>query len=156
MTVSGILKCMKEKNETKETPLHNAAKTGQTPFIKAILDLNRKAGSEVESMLEQLLMEKDQNGNTPLHLATQRVKTSLGGTKEVANILITYIRDHTLDQMKYITKKNSFGWTPFSGAVSGGDLEMVEDMLQELTETERRMVVNQPDFSNSFPLHLAA
>ena len=33
---------------------------------------------------------------------------------------------------------------------------MVEDMLQELTETERRVVVNQPDFSNTFPLHLAA
>ena len=33
---------------------------------------------------------------------------------------------------------------------------MVKDMLQELTETERRVVVNQPDFSNTFPLHLAA
>ena len=33
---------------------------------------------------------------------------------------------------------------------------MVEDMLRELTDTERRVVVNQPDFSNAFPLHLAA
>ena len=156
MDAVGILECMKEKNETKETPLHKAAKTGQTQFVEALLDLNQKSGSEVESMLEQLLMEKDQNANTPLHLATQKAKTSLGRTKEVAKILLAYIRDHAKDQMKYLTKKNSFGWTPFSGAVSGGDLEMVEDMLRELTDTERRVVVNQPDFSNAFPLHLAA
>ena len=57
--------------------------------------------------------------------------------------------------MKYLTKKNSFGWTPFSGAVSEGDLELIEYMLLELTETERRVMVNQPDFSCAFPLHLA-
>ena len=79
MTTVEILECMKEKNETKETPLHKAAKIGQTQFIQAILDLNRKSDSEVDSMLVQLLMEKDQNGNTLLHGLQQHLSASPGG-----------------------------------------------------------------------------
>ena len=156
MSTSEILECMKEKNETKETPLHKAAKNGQTSFVEALLDLNHKFGSLVESTLEHLLTEKDQNANTALHLATQQAKTDHGRTKDVAKVLLAYIRENSKDQIKFLAKKNSFGWTPFSGAVAGGDKEMVEEMLWELSEAEKRALVNQPDFSNSYPLHLAA
>ena len=37
-----------------------------------------------------------------------------------------------------------------------GDLELVKDMLRGLNEAEKKTLVNQPDFSNAFPLHLAA
>ena len=156
MTVSGILKCMKEKNERKETPLHKAAKKGQASFVEALLDLNHKSGSTVETAVELLLTEKDENGNTALHLATQKAKANQAKPKEAAKVLLDYIRNHTKDPLKYLAKKNSFGWTPFSGAVAGGDLEMVKDMLRGLSEAEKKTLVNQPDFSNAFPIHLAA
>ena len=156
MTVSGILNCMKEKNETKETPLHKAAKKGQTSFVEALLDLNPKSGSTVETAVEHLMTEKDENGNTALHLATQKAKANQVKTMEAAKVLLDYIRNHTKDPLKYLAKKNSFGWTPFSGAVAGGDPELVKDMLRGLSEAERKTLVNQPDFSNAFPLHLAA
>ena len=150
MSMSDILECMKEKNETKETPLHKAAKNGQTSFVEAVLALNSSSG------VEHLLTEKDENANTALHLATQKGKTKHAKTKEVTRVLLQYIREHTKDAIRYLTKKNSFGWTPFSGAVAGGDLEMVEDMLRGLSDAEKRAVLSQPDYSNVFPLHLAA
>ena len=142
MTVSGILKCMKEKNETKETPLHKAAKKGRATFVESLLDLNHRSGSTVETAVEHLLTEKDENANTALHLATQKAKAGQAKTKEVAKVLLDYIRNCTKDPLKYLTKKNSFGWTPFSGAVAGGDLEMVKDMLRGLRDAERKTVVN--------------
>ena len=154
METSEILECMKERNLMRETPLHTAANKGQASFIESLLDLNLRYGSIVDHSLEDLLEEKDEDGNTAFHLATQ--KANHGKTKEVTKVLLDYIRDHTKDQMKYLTMKNSFGWTPFSGAVAEGDQEMVEDMLQGLGETEKRAVVNEPDFKNAFPLHLAA
>ena len=154
MRISQILECMKVKNETKETPLHKAARNGQTSFVEALFDLSDD--KDIEATLENLLIEKDENANTPLHLATQKTEKNQLKTQEVAKILLTFIRNHTKDAFKYLTKKNSFGWTPFSGVVAGGDLEMVEDMLRRLTEVEKRAIINQPDFSNTFPLHLAA
>ena len=156
MSASGILKCMKEKNVIKETPLHTAAKNELKPFVEALLDLNQKTSSTVETSIEQLLTEKDENANTALHLATQTERADHGKTKEVAKVLLNYIRNNAKDPIKYLAKKNSFGWTPFSGAVAGGDQEMVKEMLDGLSEAEKRAIVNQPDFSNTFPLHLAA
>ena len=92
--------------------------------------------------------EKDENSNTPLHLATQSKRTD-------ASPLLKYVKTHTREPIRYLTMKNIFGWTPFSGAVAIGDIEVVKQMLQGLTKEEKRSIVNQADFSNASPLHVA-
>merc|ERR1711978_326092 len=52
--------------------------------------------------------------------------------------------------------RNIFGWTPFSCAVVRGDIHLVKEMLRGLLPSEIKMLVNQPDYINTSPLHLAA
>ena len=64
-TESEVLECIKEKNSAKETPLHTAATNGA--FIQALLNY----GEVNSEKMEQLLFEKDEYSNTPLHLTTR-------------------------------------------------------------------------------------
>ena len=121
-----------------------AAKHSKRSFEEAVLDLG-----EDNPKMEQLMTEKDENSNTPLHLATQSKRTD-------ASPLLKYVKTHTREPIRYLTMKNIFGWTPFSGAVAIGDIEVVKQMLQGLTKEEKRSIVNQADFSNASPLHVAA
>ena len=142
--VADVLECLKEKNSSKETPLHMAAKHSKRSFEEAVLDLG-----EDDPKMEQLLTEKDENSNTPLHLATQSKRAD-------ASPLLKYVKTQTREPIKYLNMKNIFGWTPFSGAVAIGDIEVVKQMLQGLSKEEKRSIVNQADFSNASPLHVAA
>ena len=144
IAVANVLECLKEKNSSKETPLHMAAKHSKRSFEEAVLDLG-----EDDPKMEQLLTEKDENSNTPLHLATQSKRTD-------ASPLLKYVKTQTREPIKYLKMKNIFGWTPFSGAVAIGDIEVVKQMLQGLTKEEKRSIVSQADFSNASPLHVAA
>ena len=139
-----VLECLKEKNSSKETPLHVAAKHSKKSFAEAVLDLG-----EDDPKMEQLLTEKDENSNTPLHLASQSKTTD-------ASPLLKYVKTQTREPIKYLIMKNIFGWTPFSGAVAVGDIEVVKQMIQDLTNEEKRSLSNQADFSNASPLHVAA
>ena len=142
--VADVLECLKEKNSSKETPLHMAAKHSKRSFEEAVLDLG-----EDNPKMEQLMIEKDENSNTPLHLATQSKRAD-------ASPLLKYVKTQTREPIKYLNMKNIFGWTPFSCAVAIGDIEVVKQMLQGLTKEEKRSIVNQADFSNASPLHVAA
>ena len=106
---------MREKNAEKETPLHIAAKRDQASFFKAVLDLNR--GTDNQNFAEKVLKEKDGDGNTPLHLATNAETND----KKTANLLLDFLRRHTPNPMEFINKRNISGWTPFGGAVAAGD-----------------------------------
>ena len=140
-----VLECLKERNSRKETPLHKAAKNDQTPFIEAVLELDRNS----RALVENLLTEKDENCNTPLHLSSQAKKVEISP-------LLEFVRHNTREPVKYFSMKNIFGWTPFSAAVASGNIDMVQEMLRDLNNVDKAMVVNQPDFSNTSPLHLAA
>ena len=156
MKTSAILQCLRIKNKAKQTPLHSAAKIGQAAFLEAILDLNQKPDADFESTMDDLFGAKDENANTVLHLATQKNKLYQGKTIKSAQVLLSFLKIHTKCSQKILKLGNSFGWTPFSGAVAWGDLQLVEEMLEGLVEGEKGQIVNQADFSDTAPLHLAA
>ena len=62
-----MLDCLKENNFSKATPLHKAANQTNSSFVAAVLEL----GEGNSENIEQLLIEKDDNSNTPLHLASR-------------------------------------------------------------------------------------
>ena len=145
LNVVQVLECLKEKNSAKETPLHTAANRTNGSFVQAVLD-HGEANSE---KMEQLLFEKDEYSNTPLHLATRTKRIDLPP-------LLNFVKKKAKDPMRYLTRENIRGWTPFSGAVAVGSMDMVTCMGKGLTLDERKMLVNQADFSNTSPLHVAA
>ena len=141
-----VLRCMTEKNGSKENPLHQTAKCEHFSFLDAVL--NKETGKKDD--IYRLLTAKDENSNSVLHLTTQHKRT------ETARLIIEYLSHNFMDTVKQLGTKNFFGWTPFSGAVASGDFELVKIMLRELSKDDMKTVVNQPDFSNAAPLHLAA
>ena len=134
-----IQKCLREKNERKQTPFHKAAMHEDPSFIEAVLDL----GS-----VNTLLAEKDENSNTGLHLAANEKRT------DIVKLILKHVSPK--QTLKFIAMKNIFGWTPFSGAVVSGNLEAANEMLKDLSRAEKRNLINQPDLSNTCPIHLAA
>ena len=62
----------------------------------------------------------------------------------------------TKGSAKQLMNKNFFGWTPFSSAVAWGNSNLVDEMLNGLSLAERKAVINQSDFKNVCPLHIAA
>ena len=145
MNAVDVLECLNEKNSLKETPLHKAANQTNSSFVQAVLELG---GANSEKM-EQLLLEKDDDSNTPLHLASRSKRIDIPP-------LLDFVKKKTKEPVRYLTKENIKGWTPFSGAVAIGSMDVVKEMLQGLTLDEKRMMVNQADFSNTSPLHVAA
>ena len=140
-----VLECLKEKNSAKETPLHTAANQINGSFLQAVLDL----GEGNSETIELLLLEKDEHSNTPLHLITRTKRVDIPP-------LLHFVKKKAKDPMRYLTKENIKGWTPFSGAVAIGSMDMVRFMGEGLTVDERKMLVNQADSSNTSPLHCAA
>ena len=140
---AGVLECMKEKNFSKETPLHRAALKEETSFADAVIEFGKES-----ALLEHLLAEKDENSNTALHLATQSKHNE-------KSPLLKFVKNNR-EPVRFLAMRNIFGWTPFSCAVVTGDLDVVKEMLKHLLQSETKMLVNQPDYSNTSPLHLAA
>ena len=152
---------MKERDLTRETPLHKAAQQGNTIFLEKILKRasnyrgathlaeNLRAGemtSRSFDLVGQLLMERDENSNTAFHLAAQNRRT------EASRVLLRASNKSP----KQLMAKNFFGWTPFSSAVVAGDSDLVHEMLQVLSPAEKKTLVNQADFKNASSLYLAA
>ena len=140
---ANVLECMKEKNFSKETPLHSAALKEETSFVDAVIEFGKDS-----ALLEHLLAEKDENSNTAFHLVTQ-------GKHNEKSLLLKFVKNNR-EPVRFLAMRNIFGWTPFSCAVVTGDLGVVKEMLKDLLHSETRMLVNQPDYSNTSPLHLAA
>ena len=145
LSVVEVLECLKEKNSAKETPLHTAANQINGSFVQAVLDY----GEGNSEKMEQLLFEKDEYSNTPLHLATRTKRIDIPP-------LLHFVKKRAKDPMRYLTRENIWGWTPFSGAVAIGSMDMVRYMGKGLTLDEKKILVNQADFSNTSPLHVAA
>ena len=144
MTEAGlrVLECF-WKNSRRQSPLHVAAANPMnSAFVQATLDLD-------EDKIEQLLFEKDEYSNTPLHLATRSKRVDIPP-------LLKFVKEKTKEPVRYLTTKNIKGWTPFSCAVAIGSIDMVRYMGQGLNFDERKMLVNQADSKNTSPLHVAA
>ena len=140
-----VLGDLTEKNAAKETPLHVAARQDKRTFVEAVLTLG-----EGDPKMEQLLVAKDKDSNTPLHLATQKKRPA-----HAHSPLLKFLKK-TRDPVKYFSIENSFGGTPFSGAVAVGDTATVKEMLKDLTPADIGNLVGHQDGSNKSPLHLAA
>ena len=137
-----VLECF-WKNSRRQSPLHVAAANPMnSAFVQATLDLD-------EDKIEQLLFEKDEYSNTPLHLATRSKRVDIPP-------LLKFVKEKTKEPVRYLTTKNIKGWTPFSCAVAIGSIDMVRYMGQGLNFDERKMLVNQADSKNTSPLHVAA
>ena len=132
-------------NASNETPLHVAAKEGVDSFIQAVLTLG-----EGDPKLEELLLAKDKDSNTPLHLVTQKKRPI-----QSKSPLLIFLK-RTRDPMKYFSAENTFGETPFNEAVKVGDTATVKKLLKDLTSAEKRQLVDHEDRSKKSPLHLAA
>ena len=140
---ANVVECLKEKNFSKRTPLHRAARREDTSFTDAVIEFGKDSAS-----LDYLLAEKDENSNTCLHLATQ-------GKHGEKSLLLQFVKN-SREPLRFLAMRNIFGWTPFSCAVVRGDIHVVKEMLKGLLPSEVKMLVNQPDYINTSPLHLAA
>ena len=140
-----VLGDLTAKNASKETPLHVAARHDMRTFEEAVLSLG-----EGDPKMEQLLIAKDKDSNTPLHLAIQKKRSD-----NAHSPLLKFLK-RTRDPVKYFSIENSFGGTPFSGAVATGDYATVKEMLKDLTTSERINLVSLQDRNNISLLHLAA
>ena len=94
--------------------------------------------------------EKDQDYNTPLHLATQHKQT------DTIKVILDHLGTYHNYSIQYIVEKNNFGWSPFSGAVAKGNYETVREMLKGLSIANKRSLMEEKDNNNSYAIHLAA
>ena len=136
-----IYDLMKIVNIRSETPFHISSKSGSVVFLETVLSSMKEEKSNVQGLLKK----EDEDGNSALHLSSQN--ENLDVTKLILDFL------GRKDGKEAITKENKFGWTPFSGAVSSGDLESLKVMVKFVKD---KSIVNKPDFIDVCPLHLAA
>ena len=137
------IECLKETNTFQETPLHLAAVQERRNFVEAVLSL-----CEDNPGIGQLLTAKDKDSNTALHLASIHKKPGCPP-------LLLFLK-RTKEPVKYLSLENSFGETPFSKAAASGDLDTVDEMLKDLSPTEKKALVSHEDLSKISPLHIAA
>ena len=140
-----VLGDLMARNAFNETPLHVAAREDVNSFIEAVLTLG-----DGDPKLGELLIAKDKDSNTPLHLVTQKKRPT-----HTKSPLLMFLK-RTRDPWKYFSIENTFGETPFTEAVAVGDTATLKKMLKDLTSTERGNLVSHEDGSNRSPLHLAA
>ena len=152
-----ILGLMQIGNSAKKTPLHIAAQDGLSNFVIDIFKFVPEKGEEQPDSEEKLkitvlnlLHMKDENSNTPLHLATQHKQT------DTTELILDHFGKYSNKPMKSITVKNKFGWSPFSGAVAKGNEDSVIKMLKGLSMANKRSLMEEKDNSNYYPVHLAA
>ncbi|KAK6747542.1 hypothetical protein RB195_000627 [Necator americanus] len=113
-------------NEDEEIPLHLAAATGQTACVRQLLEWDKR-----------LVMHRDENANTPLHIAARE------GHEVTTKVLI--------DAGSDVQAKNSREETALDCAVAAGQLDTVTVLLHN-----GAVIENKGDERYSTPLHLAA
>jgi len=91
----------------------------------------------------QLLTGKDNNGNTPLHLASR------SGRKDLFKI---FIQSVNLDDQSLINSKQR---TPLHECAKHGHLELVEMMLKECKPESRNKLLRTQDINVKTAVHLA-
>ena len=73
---------------------------------------------------------------------------------EVTRKILKFLEETKEDAKEAVMQENKFGWTPFSGAVSTGDMENSQAMCKYITDMAS--FVDKPDLRDMCPLHLAA
>ena len=137
------ISCMEQTNSSDENPLHVAASHDKRNFVEAVLSLG-----ENDPKLEELLVAKNNDSNTPIHLTLNKKRTGCPP-------LLQFVKT-TKDPVKYLALENALGDTPFSKAVSAGDRGTVDEMLKDISATEKQELMSHRDRSNASPLHIAA
>lgn len=91
--------------KTSTTPLHNAAKNGDSDIVKALID----DGTDIE--------QHDTNGRTPIQLAARHKQL------DIINLLV--------DSGANINAKDNDGNTPLHKAISRGQLDLSSFLLEQ-------------------------
>jgi ankyrin repeat protein len=92
---------------------------------------------------KQLLTGRDNNGNTPLHLASRL------GRKDLFEI---FIQSATLDNQSWINSKQR---TPLHECAKHGHLKLIEMMLNKCNPESRKTLLQMQDINRKTALHLA-
>ena len=126
-----LTECLKKENAEKETPLHVAARKGFKDLIEVINEIGKlvdqdSSNSDMKDQILYLLKKIDEDGNTALHLSTQKESLDLIKTETVSLILDILGPDCQKDE---ILKKNKFDKTPLSEAAKAGDLESLKKLI---------------------------
>ena len=119
------------------TSLHNVPFYGHPKLVKAICEnvVNK----------EELLLQKNDSGETPLHLACKF------NEKEIVDVLLS---DH-IDKQKLIKEANEiYGNTPLHVAALLGHHEIVEMILNKCSDVNE--VLQLPNKLKDSPVHAAA
>ena len=146
-----IISCMKIGNDTKKTPLHIAAQNGLRSFVTSFLQIGSDLGKkDKENEKKGISHEKDEDSNTPLHLAVQHTQI------DTIKLILDDLGKYSKDKVKFIRMKNNLGWSPFSEAVANGNPISIKEMLKDLSNAEKKTLMEQLHKGNYYPLHLAA
>ncbi|WP_264705088.1 ankyrin repeat domain-containing protein [Wolbachia endosymbiont (group A) of Gymnosoma rotundatum] len=165
------------QNDTRETPLHVAAKKGHKDVVEALLNVNginvnaqdkydstplHRAAKEVHKDVVEALLDKganvdaeDENGDTPFDLTTnQDIQTLLQNTDE----LLEAAKSGNINEVNRLISEGASvnatdqnGNTPLHWAAKNGHEEVVESLLGK-----EGIDVNAQDRDNNTPLHWAA
>ncbi|WP_265023276.1 ankyrin repeat domain-containing protein [Wolbachia endosymbiont (group A) of Epistrophe grossularia] len=162
------------QNDTRETPLHVAAKKGHKDVVEALLNVNginvnaqdkydstplHRAAKEVHKDVVEALLDKganvdaeDENGDTPLDLATtQDIRTLLQNTDELLKAAgrgdIDTVND-LINQGASVNATDQDGKTPLHCAAKNSHEEVVESLLGK-----DGIDVNLADKNKDTPLH---
>ncbi|XP_019179950.1 PREDICTED: uncharacterized protein LOC109175152 [Ipomoea nil] len=132
------LRVLKLQNERGDTPLHLAARLGNTEICKHILSRPQNQGKAFE-----LIRERNFKKETPLFLAAHR------GKMEAFRFLLTVFKKENHNPIDICRQEN--GDTILHSALSGEYFEMAYEIISELPELGN--YVNEDGIS---PLHILA
>ena len=134
-----------EKTETVNIFPQNKNDNPSTPLTTGFHQIHLAAAAGLVFMLSGIIRTRsvgvnatDENRNTPLHYATQNVRT------ECVEILLAQRKIHW-------NSEDSEGWTPLHSAVENGSLDCMKELL-----SCKQIKANVQDRSGYTPLSLAA
>ncbi|XP_032669495.1 ankyrin repeat domain-containing protein 13C isoform X2 [Odontomachus brunneus] len=101
------------QNESEKYPLHKCVFQGDVKTLSSLIRTHDIA-------------EKDQQGNTPLHLAVML------GRKECVQLLLAHDTP--------VKVKNLAGWSPLAEAISYGDRQTISSLLRKLKQQAKEQM----------------
>lgn len=121
------------QNKRGLTPLHRAAFVNNVEGAKLLIKKEAGIKQEAEIKKKVVINAKDNEGETPLHVAVR------GGYESFANNLI--------EKKANLNAQNNRGMTPLYVAIEMGDARMIEFLLQKKTD------LNILDVDGNTPIH---
>ena len=121
--------------------VHIAVQYGHLDLLKAAIN-----------KFPEFLLQKNKNGDTPLHIAAQ------WGSKEIIKTLISLLKNSGTDDendsfVHFLMEINKQGNTPFHVAPRSNNMEAVEELFECIKNDYPQILVTRNNFGD-VPLHL--